>query len=960
MLKRNEADGGAKGLAANIAWNTAGKLMYAASRAVILLLLAKLGSAAMVGQYALAFAVTAPVFLLTDLDLRSILSTTTDRRNDFQNFLGLRLISSCAALLVVAVIALMQKPEARAVIFLVGLAKGIESISDMIYGLLQKNERLDKVGISLMIKSVLSVVAISLPLLLAHSLVIGALGMAVAFLILLMVYDIPAARAYTGLRLRLEPRQLLALARLSLPLGLVLMFSSVIKNLSNYFIEAFHGSASLGYFSAMVYIMVTGSLVVSALSQSASARLARLHAQGDRGGFRKLYARMVLLVSLLGAGMLFVAAVGGRQILSLLYQPDYAVWSQVFIVIIGAAAFSYVSEITAAALTAMHAFVIQPIVSGAVLLAGLAANALLVPRMGLTGAAICLVISSALQMALNAAVLLTRLRAPAAAEAGGVTVRPMRLCTADNAWFLTQWKELLDKSGSDQVFAQPDLLLCWWNTVGAREKSAEPLILAVYRAEALVAVFPLVLVRRLGIRRICFMGAPQATHTVVACLPEHAAEAASALVGYVLGMKPGGLLSLGGFPRESALYRALEAKLRQMRRPLLATAAPSPYIAAYGLTYEALFADAFSPHAAKNARRDDKRLRALGRVSCRELTADDMAAAFALHDKRWSRKIDTSGFTVQSSRDFFTSLLRREHSERWEALAIGLFVDERLLAFQYGFLCKGRALLYKSAHDDDFGIYAPGKMLKRHYIERCVSRGIGVVDLGVGYEEYKQEWTQRQDEIMELSFAGKGLVSSALFCAHSLTAGGKAAAKRSRKLVLFRRNTLGRVRYALSPGRLASGLRAGSQRIKRRITRYAPGAQRQTPAGGAPCTIRKACVQDIDGIAAMMDCPAQDVAKRLYRLQQCYVAQTDGGLCCAMWVAQEGPEEAVICGLAADQSLCRSGHIACLLEGVLAQLKAEGIPRVTTRIDDKRGGFLLPLVGQSGIKIAERDDSFVY
>ncbi len=958
MLKRNEADGGTKGLAVNVAWNTAGKLMYAASRAVILLLLAKLGSAAMVGQYALAFAITAPVFLLTDLDLRSILSTTTDRRSDFHTFLGLRLISSCAALLVVAVIALLQKPEARAVIILVGLAKGIESISDMIYGLLQKNERLDKVGISLMIKSVLSVVAIALPLVLANSLVIGALGMAVAFLILLAAYDIPAARSFTSLRLKLEPRLLLGLVRLSLPLGLVLMFSSVIKNLSNYFIEAFHGAESLGYFSAMVYIMVTGSLVVSALSQSASARLARLHAQGDRGGFRKLYAKMVLLVALLGAGMLFVTAVGGGQILSLLYQPDYAVWSQVFVVIMGAAAFSYVSEITAAALTAMHAFVIQPIVSGAVLLASLAANALLVPRMGLTGAALCLVISTAMQMALNAAALLIRLRTPAAARAACVTVKPMGLCTAADNRFLAQWKELLDKSGSDQVFAQPDLLLCWWNTVGVKVKSAAPLVLAIYCADALIAVFPLVLVRRMGISRVSFMGGPQATHTVAACMPEHAGEAASALVDYVLAMK--GLLSLGGFPRESALYRALEAELRQMRRPLLATSSPSPYLAAYGQTYEALYAGAFSPHAAKNARRDDKRLRALGQVSCRELTVDDMAAAFALHDKRWSRKIDTSGFTAQSSRDFFTALLRREHGEQWKALAVGLFVDERLLAFQYGFLCKCRALLYKSAHDDDFGIYAPGKMLKRLYIERCVSRGIGVVDFGVGYEEYKQEWTQRQDEIMDLSFAGKGLVPSALFCVHSLIAGGKAAAKRSRKLVLFRRNTLGRVRYALSPERLASGLRATSQRIKRRIARQVPGVQGQALAGGAPCTIRRACVQDIDGIAAMMGCPAQEVAKRLYRLQQCYVAHTDGGMCCAVWVAREGPEEAVICGLAADQSLCRSGHIACLLDWVLSQLRAQKIPKITMKVDNKRLGPLLPVIGQCGTKIAEKRDSLVY
>ena len=123
---------------ANFAWNLAGRIVYAASRALLLVLVAKLGTAQMVGQFALAFAVTTPVFVLADLDLRSVLATDTGGRLEFGHYLGLRLVTTALALAAVAVIAALQdNPQAALVMALVGAAKAFETMSDMLHGLLQ-------------------------------------------------------------------------------------------------------------------------------------------------------------------------------------------------------------------------------------------------------------------------------------------------------------------------------------------------------------------------------------------------------------------------------------------------------------------------------------------------------------------------------------------------------------------------------------------------------------------------------------------------------------------------------------------------------------------------------------------------------------------------------------------------------------------------------------------------------
>src|SRR5690349_21224091 len=78
-------------LRTNFIWTFLGNVVYAGCQWGMLVVLAKLGSPEIVGQFALALAVTAPVFMFTNLQTRGVQATDARKEYAFGDYLALRL-----------------------------------------------------------------------------------------------------------------------------------------------------------------------------------------------------------------------------------------------------------------------------------------------------------------------------------------------------------------------------------------------------------------------------------------------------------------------------------------------------------------------------------------------------------------------------------------------------------------------------------------------------------------------------------------------------------------------------------------------------------------------------------------------------------------------------------------------------------------------------------------------------
>jgi O-antigen/teichoic acid export membrane protein len=386
-------------LRTNFAWTLTGNVLYGVCQWGMLSVLAKLGNASIVGQFTLGLAVSAPVFMFTNLQLRAVQATDVSAEHGFANYFTLRLLATLLGL--TAIVALLPfagvSGQVRTVVLLVSVSKCVECMSDVTAGLLQREERLRQVAISLTMRGIASVFVFSIAFACFRNLAISVAAMCGVWLAVLMFYDLRNVRALIGRQhpfFRFDRHELWRLALLGLPLGWVATLGSLNVNIPRYFLQHYMELADQGIYSSLAYLVVAINLVVAALSVSVTTRLARLFADGDRSQFVRLLTRLSMIGVLIAAVGVPLTSLVGRSLLTLLYRREYADHVGLLAIFVGVAGLSTIGTFLFCGLTAARSFLAQFPVSFAAMLAGAAGSAILVPRFGLIGAGMALFLSA--------------------------------------------------------------------------------------------------------------------------------------------------------------------------------------------------------------------------------------------------------------------------------------------------------------------------------------------------------------------------------------------------------------------------------------------------------------------------------------------------------------------------------------------------------------------------------------
>jgi O-antigen/teichoic acid export membrane protein len=360
----------------------------------MLVVLAKNGSPEMVGRFALALGMTAPILLLSSLQLRAVQATDARERFHFGQYLALRLLTTAAALVVCAVAAVVgtRTSDDALVILLIALAKCVDSVSDVLYGFFQRHETMRTIAVSMMWKGLISMGALWVVVVATRSLVCASAAVALASTTTLLAYDLPRARSlgrsrvsHSGVRPEWTSRPLCRLLALSLPLGFVMCLVSLNANLPRYVIEYHLGARQLGIFAAVSCVASAGTMVVSAVGQAASPRLANYFALGRKRAFLNLTGKLLVMGAAFGLCGIAVAAFAGAPLLALLYRPEYTAGAWMLTALLGTGAISWMASFMGYALTAAGCFRPQIPIAVLSLAATAATSFYLAPRLGLTG-----------------------------------------------------------------------------------------------------------------------------------------------------------------------------------------------------------------------------------------------------------------------------------------------------------------------------------------------------------------------------------------------------------------------------------------------------------------------------------------------------------------------------------------------------------------------------------------------
>ena len=430
----------------NLVWTSLGTAVYAASNWAMLSAIAKLGTPETVGEFALGLAVTAPVLLLAQMNLRAVLATDTKDEYSFRDYRALRLNATLLGILAIAAIAWVSYgPKTAAVVMVVGLAQAVEGVSDIYYGLMQQHERMDRITISQFWRGPLGLVAMAVGVGLTGSVLWGAAALAVVRLAVLAVYDAGAGTrdflahearsatiraadrrrltpitswrslsAFIGVHRRLSlltpsqelPRKWRASAArqfsifwLAAPLSSVMLLNSLSTNMPRYFIEHHSGTRELGMFSAAAALVAMGNTIINALGQAVTPKLAKMFAWEGAARFASFTARLAAFGVALGLCAIGCSVVLGRWVLTLMFRPEYASEAGLLTSLMIAGSIGYVATLMGYAVTAARSFRPQLPLFIVMTLVTLAGCAIWIPARGLAGAAVATGVSSTVQLA---------------------------------------------------------------------------------------------------------------------------------------------------------------------------------------------------------------------------------------------------------------------------------------------------------------------------------------------------------------------------------------------------------------------------------------------------------------------------------------------------------------------------------------------------------------------------------
>ena len=420
-------------LSADFSWTFVGNVVYAAGQFAMLTLLTKLLRPEFVGQYALGLALIYPLMMLTNMQLRSVMNSAGAQRAEFGNFLSLRLLMTTVALAIAFVITqiLHYGRELTEVVLMVGCAYGIETISDVFYARLQLHDRLAEVAKSMMIRALLSVLGMGVAVYLSRSLVWGILAVVIARCIVLLGYDIsqrtqnvPGESGRLSNKIlvpRFDLKEQFGLLRHGLPLGIVVLLTTLSSSLPNFFIKHGLTERDLGIFSVISLTISVGNMAVVSLGQAAFVRLARSYFNRNAAEFDALLGKLLLAGAAIGAIGMIVSQFAGREILTMIFRHEYAERADLLPWIMAAGAILFMAQFVGFGLTAAGYYYAQVLPNILATISLVATCNWLIARYGLFGVILSMLIAALVQLVTSAIVLIveTRKHFSAPISAGG-------------------------------------------------------------------------------------------------------------------------------------------------------------------------------------------------------------------------------------------------------------------------------------------------------------------------------------------------------------------------------------------------------------------------------------------------------------------------------------------------------------------------------------------------------------
>lgn len=180
----------------NFIWNTIGTGLASFNSLFFLIAITRINGIEDAGIFTITFATASLLYIFAIYSGRSFHTTDVKKEINDKEYIVSRIITSISMIFILAIFVALNSymKYKNIILILLTLWRGIEAFADVFYGILQKNDALDKVGKSLIIKSILGLIAFILVDYITKNLIYACSSLCVISILTIMFYDIPNAK----------------------------------------------------------------------------------------------------------------------------------------------------------------------------------------------------------------------------------------------------------------------------------------------------------------------------------------------------------------------------------------------------------------------------------------------------------------------------------------------------------------------------------------------------------------------------------------------------------------------------------------------------------------------------------------------------------------------------------------------------------------------------------------------
>lgn len=350
----------------NIIWNSLGSTLNCLSSLIFLVIVTRINGLNDAGIFSYGFATACLFFTISIYSTRAFQVTDLNEEHKSSDYLYNRLTTSAIMLIIALLFCLWRGYNLykSSILLLLCFYKVVETIDETLYGIMQKDNRLDLAGKSMTYRSIINYIVFLVIDLLTNNLIIAIVGLIISYILFMVIVNRKYLKTVKVTKKAFSFKTNRELLIIGWNTFLFTFFTIYLMNAPRYAID-FYLTEEL---QSIYGIIAMPAMVMSLLSQFIAhpflVNISKSLQDNDKKSVKKVIRNLLLVLTILGVLVIGAAYLLGIPVLELIYGVELKAYKWDFMIIMLGALFYGLSILISYILIAMRKTFCQVIVVG--------------------------------------------------------------------------------------------------------------------------------------------------------------------------------------------------------------------------------------------------------------------------------------------------------------------------------------------------------------------------------------------------------------------------------------------------------------------------------------------------------------------------------------------------------------------------------------------------------------------